>query len=152
MSSCHITSGDKETCFTKSALERIRKVLNTEYPNDSIPSNLNKSELIREIRDRMQNHCKHGNGREKDACIVKTTISKRAGLDVNKILPPKAIDKINTKRELWTTYNIEQAMKRFEKEYPDFKFIGPTPIDFDLRDNVGKCLVNELCNISLSHL
>ena len=43
-------------------------------------------------------------------------------------------------------------MKRFEQHYPDFKFIGPTPIDFDLKDDLGQCLVNELCNISLMHL
>ena len=103
MSSCHITAGDEETCFSKTALERIRKVLNKKYPEDQIKSNLNKKELIKEIRERMQSHCRHSNGREKDACIVKTDIFKKTGLEENKILPPKAIDDFDTKRALWTT-------------------------------------------------
>ena len=30
-----------------------------------------------------------------------------------------------------STYDIRNAMKQYEKVYPDFEFLGPVPIDFD---------------------
>jgi len=43
-------------------------------------------------------------------------------------------------------------MKQYEDKYPDFKFIGPVPIDFDYEYSVGKCIVNELCHLSIKKL
>ena len=45
-------------------------------------------------------------------------------------------------------------MYQYELAYPNFSFIGPTPIDFD-KENVnekGKCVWEELCNFSLSDM
>ena len=33
-----------------------------------------------------------------------------------------------------------------------FKFFGAVPIDFDLKDNFGKCMLSELCNININEL
>ena len=45
--------------------------------------------------------------------------------------------------------NIIQVMKQYEHKYPSFKFIGPSPIDFDTKMYGSECVWPELCNFSL---
>ena len=42
-------------------------------------------------------------------------------------------------------------MTQYENEYKNFKFIGPSPIDFDKKKHFGNCVWNELCNFSLKN-
>ena len=43
-------------------------------------------------------------------------------------------------------------MEQYEDKYLDFEFIGPVPIDFDLKDSIGNCIVDELCKININRL
>jgi hypothetical protein len=49
------------------------------------------------------------------------------------------------------SFNIEDVMNQYEKADPTFEFIGPVPIDFDLKmpGNWGKCIVDELCKLDI---
>ena len=40
-------------------------------------------------------------------------------------------------------------MKQYEKVYPCFEFMGPSPIDFDKRKMYGECVWEELCHFNL---
>ena len=40
-------------------------------------------------------------------------------------------------------------MKQYEKKYPKFDFIGPSPIDYDKHLAYGECVWEELCEFSL---
>ena len=40
-------------------------------------------------------------------------------------------------------------MKQYEIDYPNFIFIGPSPIDFDKKLMFGECVWNELCNLNI---
>ena len=52
-----------------------------------------------------------------------------------------------------STTDIEKVLKQYEKKYPDFKNIGPTPIDFDQQHEDGQgCVMNELCRVNLHQL
>ena len=46
--------------------------------------------------------------------------------------------------------NIIQVMDQYEYTYPDFKFIGPSPIDFDAKESFSRCVWPELCNFNLA--
>ena len=41
-------------------------------------------------------------------------------------------------------------MKQYEHSYPCFRFIGPTPIDFDTHLYDDKCVWDELCHFDLN--
>ena len=43
-------------------------------------------------------------------------------------------------------------MKQYEDVYDDFKFIGPVPIDFDLKNKFNSCVVSNLCKINVKNL
>ena len=60
-------------------------------------------------------------------------------------MPKVWLENINT----WLSSNdIIILMKQYEKTYKNFKFIGPSPIDFDLKLTNG-CVWDELCNLNL---
>ena len=52
--------------------------------------------------------------------------------------------------EWLSNYDILNVLKQYENTFKDFKFIGPTPIDFASMEN-GDCIWPELCNIQLNH-
>jgi hypothetical protein len=54
--------------------------------------------------------------------------------------------------EWLSTLDIDAKLEQYEKKYPEFKYFGATPIDFDLKSDTGSCQVNSLCNINLGTL
>ena len=40
-------------------------------------------------------------------------------------------------------------MRQYEEKYPDFEFLGPSPIDFDTHKMHGECVWDELYKFSL---
>jgi hypothetical protein len=67
-----------------------------------------------------------------------------------KPLKPKKWDK--NKREWLNTLDIAGVMRQYELKYPDFKFMGPVPIDFDLKTKFDSCMISNLCKINLKKM
>jgi hypothetical protein len=53
------------------------------------------------------------------------------------------------KYEWLSSVDIESVMDQYEEKYPEFKFLGPTPIDFDRKLGSG-CVKNEICRLSIA--
>ena len=51
-----------------------------------------------------------------------------------------------------SNYDIDAVIRQYEAAYPDFVFLGPTPIDFDKVRDDGKCVTQEICGLSLSKM
>ena len=55
--------------------------------------------------------------------------------------------------DMWLdSNNIRDVMKQYEIARPDFKFLGPYPIDFAAKDPYSKeekCLIGEMCSLNL---
>jgi Ulp1 protease family, C-terminal catalytic domain len=53
-----------------------------------------------------------------------------------------------------STVDIDNVMTQYEAGYPDFKFLGVFPIDFDFRPDGkrGGCIANEMCLLSVKSL
>jgi hypothetical protein len=54
--------------------------------------------------------------------------------------------------DMWLdSNNIRDVMKQYEEAYPDFKFLGPYPIDFAAPEEEGsdRCLIGEMCSLDL---
>jgi len=49
-----------------------------------------------------------------------------------------------------SNFDIDAVIQQYEAAYPDFVFLGPTPIDFDTKKADGKCVTEEICGFSLS--
>ena len=83
-------------------------------------------------------------------CWITKTTSNITHNDFFRPLAPKLWEKKPT--EWLDNLNIEDVMKQYENKYKEFTFIGPVPIDFDLKNSIGNCVVDELCRTSLNNL
>jgi hypothetical protein len=56
-----------------------------------------------------------------------------------------------SKPDAWlSNFDIDAVIQQYEAAYPEFVFLGPTPIDFDSKKDDGKCVTEEICGFSLA--
>jgi hypothetical protein len=140
------------TCYTVEHLNIIREEYNKSHkPSEYIPwSNPNK--IWKTLNARLVN-C------EKEDCwlkIIKDT-ELRNNIE-NIVFAPKQPPEWKKDKNTWLTdLDIRNVMSQYEKTYPEFKFIGPSPIDYDTRikDTITEnetCVWEELCKINIGKL
>ncbi|GAI07732.1 unnamed protein product, partial [marine sediment metagenome] len=52
-------------------------------------------------------------------------------------------------QEWLTTVDIQKVMSQWEKADKDFKFLGPSPIDYDTHQVFGECVWEEICKFDI---
>lgn len=144
-----------DSCFSTESLRRIAETYNKYNPTTRIPKRIingNRSELIKTIRSVFHSRCsKYTLPHHNDSCILQTHEGKHTPLDdiERDAPPPPAPDNKLLTGKPWNTYELDIAMKFVEKRFPHFIFIEPTPLDFDAKDDLGQCMVSELCNFDI---
>lgn len=115
-----------KTCFTLRKLKKMADSYNKYYldkPKIDY-TNMTAGEIWDTLRQRLNTEC--GNN---EVCWVRQPFVKKTG-DMELLhftfKPPKP----NGKYMWLRTSDIEKVMKQYELVYPEFKFIGPVPIDF----------------------
>jgi len=141
-------SSNKEkhfTCYSKKSLEKIKKMWNKRHPDKEIHTN-----DTREIWEQLKNNLKKVCSTER--CWIKQKFMEN-NLDgelLNNTHAPYAPKSWKENPNEWlSSIDIEKAMKQYEADYPNFIFIGPSPIDFDKKLLFGECVWNELCNLNI---
>lgn len=122
--------------FDPVEVERFRKVYNEDHPHEApIQPGPRTWE---NLQSRFHEKCKTGRGE----CIVAHLLRR-----------PKAPESWNVNPEEWlSSVDIEKVEKQYMKLFPQYQFLGCIPIDFDLKSESGKCLVNTLCSLNLRTL
>ena len=142
---CHPKQKNKTSCLTTDALKKLKSKWNIRKPNDQIKSNDPKKIWIF-FKNRYSNSC------DNEKCWLKQNAIED-GLtkeEINNLYAPThPVSWKKNKNEWLSNFDIEKVMKQYEDTYPDFSFIGATPIDFDFRKADGKCVWNELCKFQL---
>ena len=142
---CGPLSGNKSyTCFTSKQLFKLKNIWNNRRPDKKITENDPRG-IWNKIRIYMQQSC------NRESCWLKQNIFK-LHLDKSEfnIFAPLMPLKWNENKNEWLTGDdIEKVMKQYEKKYPYFEFIGPTPIDYDTIESYGICVWEELCKFNL---
>lgn len=139
-------TADKSTCYTDKILFEIRDAFNREHPTERIKSDTPK-EVLNQLREKMSNSC------NKEKCWLKLLSNQHQRvIDEFVFAPEKPIEWKNNPYEWLSNFDILKVLKQYEKKYRNFKFIGPTPIDFDARpaDEGGKCVWEDLCHFDLN--
>jgi hypothetical protein len=137
----------RTTCLPQDMLERLRDEWNTRYPNHKIPLSIHRKErLWKELRLRLQNKYKC----DSEYCAVQELGPDTVKNDSAQYFrPKKPTEWIAKPREWHDSETLARVMEQYESAYPAFEFIGPTPIDFDKQTGIGKCVMDELCNMDL---
>jgi len=136
---------NEDSCLTKEVLMKLRDSYNKQYPDKKIMSN-NHTQILLDLKERMET-C------SKEDCLfdVIKDVSKRNEI-IKQLFAPKQPEEWSENPNTWlSNYDIFDVLKQYEEVYPNFKVIGPTPIDFDSRpsDMDGECVWKELCTFSL---
>lgn len=86
-----------------------------------------KKYLLTQFKERLDKICDSQRCWVKQKFINQMNKELRDELKNHTFRPEGPKDKF----EWLSTFNIEQVLKQYEKKYPEFKFLGAVPIDFD---------------------
>ena len=153
LDSCNPANNTTKTCYTFETLQQIAKGWNKENPNNlikipKIKSETNTNVLWNNIDHKLKWIC------NTEVCWMDQNFSpKLTEGELEKMFRPKMPKSWKKNKYEWlSSVDIDKVMKQYETKYPDFKFMGPSPIDFDYEYQKDKCIVNELCHININNL
>ena len=112
-------------CLNKEGLVHYIKKYNEYYSSDPIVTNLYEDErvLIQAIRKKLEKQCKN----KGDWCWVDQQFIQEDPYIQSYYKP-----KIPQSRNQWlTTSDIDKVITPYERIFPDFKYLGAVPLDFD---------------------
>jgi hypothetical protein len=138
------------TCYTVELLDIIRKEYNKSHkPSEYIPWS-NPASIWKTLNARLVNCAK-------EDCWLKVIKDAELRNNIeNIVFAPKQPPEWKKDKNAWLTdLDIRNVMTQYEKTYPEFKFIGPSPIDFDAKIKEASetvCVWEELCKIDVGKL
>ena len=140
--------GNNFSCFDTNSINNIAKEWNRSNPDDVIKISKKSKDNWKKINNKLEK-C---NGEE--WCWINQNFLKKKNINqYSKLFRPKMPNSwLKEKRKWLTTTDIDSVMKQYEENIPEFKFIGPAPIDFDYEYSVGLCIVDELCRLNIKKL
>ena len=138
----------KQSCLTPDILVRIK----TEYNKDH-PSNIIMTNDVREIWTILNKRLTKENRCKNEKCWLKEITDLRLRKEIEEhIFAPEQPSDWKTNPDEWlSNYDIFNVIRQYEDTYGDFKFMGPTTIDFDTRlpEKNDKCVEEEVCEFNL---
>ena len=136
----------KDTCFTKDIIEEIKREYNLYNPGNKIKFK-NPNRIINEIKQNTKCNDEHCWLQKLPHHFKKNVIDYL----YRPVYPTYWEDNNNGYKNKWlSNFDILAVLKQYEDANKNFKFIGPTFIDFDEKYE-GKCVENELCHFNINN-
>lgn len=133
----------KTTCYDFKTLKKIARKYNRKNKKTPIKLSKNLETLWEDINEKLKKSCKS------EWCWIKDS----EDIEHTDFFKPKKPKSWKKKPRDWLdTNNIDDVLKQYEKEHSDFRFYRPEPIDFDLKDSKGRCVLSDLCDMKLKDL
>ena len=139
---CSPGNDNNISCIELPLLKKIAKILN-QQPECS-PININsKQQLYNQIKKEMNkiSDC------DSESCWIledkiKNNLSKHEyEMLMDEFRPIEPLSWVKNETEWLNTNDINNVMEQYEIKYPDFKFMGANPIDFNVKLNNIKTFV-----------
>ncbi len=137
----------KGSCLTSNVILKIKDEYNKDHPTNKILAT--KPALVwHELRMRLD--C------EDERCWVNQidNVALRNQIKKQIFAPEHPPSWFKNKNEWLSNFDINAVMAQYETKFPDFKYLGTTPIDYDfiMDKNTGTCVENNLCRFNLKQL
>ena len=151
---------NSETCYTPDTLIKIKDAYNSFHSKSEYIPWSNPQEIWRTLKKRLVN-C------ETEDCWLAEIKDKKLSTQLQNVIfaPTHPPEWLKNPNEWLTDLDISKVMKQYESKYKYFKFIGPSPIDFDTKVARGElpwaetgayddevCVWEDLCSLSLKEL
>jgi len=140
------------SCFTRKGLEKIARAWNKENADKiKLSKSIDDNELWNMISEKMeQQNCVNELCWRNNNIVQKNFSKTDKDLDVFRPSAPKNWK--NDPRKWLDTLNINDVLKQYEEKYPEFKYFGAVPIDFDKKLGFSSCVIDSICNINVKRL
>jgi hypothetical protein len=122
--------------FDEKEILHLKEVYNSKY-SDKI-TEMNPDKIWEIILKKFSSKCKTG----RTECVISHMI--------NKSKSPSSW--ITNPTDWLSDVDIDRVEHNFVKLFPDYYYVGCVTIDFDLKDEKGKCIVDALCSLKLKTL
>lgn len=137
------------TCFTLNELKEISKQFNNKYPNNKIKISDDKKILLREMIEKIKSET---NCKDQKCWLNLDIINKTNNFNIKYgALKP---DGPRNNTNWLSTDDINKVLKQYEEKYPNFKYLGTVPYDFEEIDRYGikNLKLNNLLNKGINKL
>lgn len=132
------------SCFSDKTILSLRNEWNKTNKNDTC-AETDPKKIWMFLDSRLRNQC------DRESCWLKQPFARaKFKREFIEIFAPKSPSSWRKNPNEWLSSDeIEDVMQQYEKSYPCFLFLGPSPIDFDKKFKHGECVWNELCKFDL---
>ena len=139
------------SCYSPSELVTIKNAFNKHHSSSSSSSKSKQivskdpEIILKELREKNA-HC------TTEMCWLHAVSDRGLREKIQKeAFRPLQPAEWRKKPNAWlSNFDIDAVIQQYETAYPDFVFLGPTPIDFDTKKADGKCVTEEICRLSLA--
>jgi hypothetical protein len=134
------------SCYTDKNLFILRDAWNQKNPKNKITSN-NGEQIHEQLSLKMKKIC------NSEDCWLSKLLTKQQlkSIEAESFAPEQPGQWKSNPNEWLSSEDINRVMKQYEKAYKCFKFLGPTPIDFDTKISSSQCVENSLCNFQINN-
>lgn len=135
------------SCYSKEDLIKMRDIWNVSHP-DKLIRTKNTEKIWNKFDNYLQHVCKS------EACWLKQQfINKQIASNIfDTSFTPEKPSKWKINPVEWLdSLDIEKVMHQYEDENENFEFLGPSPIDFDDKNDSGadRCVFEGICDLNI---
>jgi hypothetical protein len=140
------TKHNRFTCLEDSTLLELKELWNKNHRNDQIVASTSQG-IWNQLNEKMKGTCND------ELCWLKQPfVNGKFDHDIHNLFAPKSPHSWKSNPREWlSSDDITNVMRQYQNQYKCFEFIGPSPIDFDLRRRNNDCVCNKLCNFQIQH-
>jgi hypothetical protein len=140
---------DNTSCMDIETLKNIARIINKNPKSNKIDLSSKKRKLYNDISDEK----KKVSDCDDELCwIIEDGVNGLSENVINQFRPIMPQSWENNKTQWLNTNDINNVMNQYEEKYPDFKYLGANPIDFNLKSG-NECIAGgDICNINLNEL
>jgi hypothetical protein len=134
------------SCLKDDTLLQLRNLWNARHPDAKIKSK--QPHIIwLQLKKFLAGSC------NKESCWLKQKfVDGKLKTDLKESFAPASPREWKKNPNEWlSSVDINNVMKQYEKAYPCFEFMGPSPIDYDTVKLYGECVWEELCHFNLAN-
>lgn len=125
------------TCYDPKDLIELKNSWNTAHPTD--PIRTSEPRALWETLRQKNGSC------DRESCWAEDNKAL-----LGRVFAPKMPKKWKKNINEWLSSDeISKVLKQYEKMYPEFEFIGPSPTDYFVKEYGDSCVWDELCKFNL---
>jgi hypothetical protein len=136
----------EETCYTVPVLMQIRDEFNRNHEGSKKITSNDPKVVWQSLRDNLV-HC------EKEDCWLKELKDSKLikQIDTHIFAPDSPPEWKDNPNEWLSNFDILNVLSQYQRKHKEFRFLGPSPIDFDakIKDYNYQCVERDICNLSL---